>query len=319
MKTRAKPQTLIACREFYVEDCLARGQSLSTGATKDYLLGLFIQWCLLHGIRRVNQLDLDVLEAYRRYLFRYRKERGQEPLARSTQRMRLMAVTGILKRLHDLQKACADFYKAFELPRVKKCRLIDLPSEEDIECIIAQTLTRGSVGIRDRAILELCYGAGIRRAELANLDFRDIDERNKLVKIRKGKGGTDRQVPIAPRTIKAVQDYIQLVRPELASLESGEALFLGMTGKRIQKSALTDLIGTYIARSGIGVKGACHILRHAAASHMLRNGADIRYIQDYLGHEHLVSTQIYTHVYQEDLARVYANTHPAARSMGGFL
>ncbi len=313
---KSNPRTLIACREFYVEDCLARGQSPSTGDTKHYMLGLFIQWCLPHGIRRINHLDLDVLEAYRRDLYRYRKARDKEPLALSTQRMRLMAVIGMLKRMHDLRKIHSDFYKGFELPKVKKCKLIDIPSEEDIELIIAQTLTRGSIGIRDKAILELCYGAGIRRAELAKLDLRDIDEKSQLVKIRKGKGGTDRQVPIAVRTIKAVKDYIKLMRPELASLESGEALFLGMTGRRIQKSALTDLIGTYITRSGIGVKGACHVLRHAAASHMLRHGADIRYIQEYLGHEHLVSTQIYTHVYLEDLKRVYGSTHPAALSMG---
>ena len=86
-----------------------------------------------------------------------------------------------------------------------------------------------------------------------------------------------------------------------------------MTGNRIQLSALTDLVGSYIVRSGVGTKGACHILWHAAATHMLRNGADIRYIQEFLSHEHLSSTQIYTHAGQAGLKRVYMETHPSAR------
>jgi integrase/recombinase XerD len=214
-----------------------------------------------------------------------------------------------IRTVHD----SIDFYKGFELPRVKKNKLLDIPSEKEMTLIIAQTATKGKMAVRDKAIMELYYASGMRRAELANLDIRDIDYQEQVVKVRKGKGGVDRVIPIAPRTLATITIYMNELRPEMATIESGVALFLGMTGKRIQNSALTDLVGGYIRRSGVSDKGACHVLRHASATHMLRNGADIRYIQDFLGHEHIVSTQIYTHVYQEDLKRVYSQTHPAYR------
>jgi integrase/recombinase XerD len=307
--------SLIECREFYVEDCLARNQSPATGTTKYNDLGYFIRWCIPQGIIDVEQLSLDLLEQYRAYLYRYRKKRDSEPLAASTQRMRLMAITGLLKRLYNLNRLDSDFYKGFELPRVKKARLLDVPSEKDMLLIIAQTATKGRMAVRDKAIMELYYASGIRRAELAKLDIRDIDYQERVVKVRKGKGGIDRTVPIAQATLATITIYINELRPAMATIESGVALFLGMTGKRIQNSALTDLVGGYIRGAGVADKGACHVLRHASATHMLRNGADIRYIQDFLGHEHIVSTQIYTHVYQEDLKRVYSQTHPAAKGI----
>ena len=316
MDRKRTPRTLIACRDFYVEDCMARGQSPSTGNSKRLLLDMFIRWCLPQGIRRLSHLDLDVLEDYREYLYLYRKAVDDEPLNLSTQRMRLMAITGMLKRLYNLGKLKSDFYKGFDLPHVKRQRLLDIPSEDDMELIFAQCMTRGQIGVRDRAILELCYASGIRRAELANLDLLDIDYRERQIKVRKGKGGMSRMVPVSQRALDAVSVYLREVRPEMADLESGEALFLGMTGKRIQKSALSELAALYIRRSGVSAKGACHILRHASASHMMRNGAGIRYIQDYLGHEHILSTQIYAHVVQEDLKRVYQATHPSALNRG---
>jgi integrase/recombinase XerD len=305
--------SLLDCQRHYVDDCLARGQSPSTGETNRVLLGCFIDWCFPQEIVEIGQLNLDLLESYRAYLYRWRKSCNGEPLSVSTQRMRLMAITGLLKRLYNLNKLESDFYKGFELPRVKKNKLLDIPSEKEMTLIIAQTATKGKMAVRDKAIMELYYASGMRRAELANLDIRDIDYQEQVVKVRKGKGGVDRVIPIAPRTLATITIYMNELRPEMATIESGVALFLGMTGKRIQNSALTDLVGSYIRRSGVSDKGACHVLRHASATHMLRNGADIRYIQDFLGHEHIVSTQIYTHVYQEDLKRVYSQTHPAYR------
>jgi len=311
---KRKLSSLVVCVEFYVEDLMARGRAVATCRTNEYLLNAFVKWCLTQGIKRLSQLDLDVLEDYRRHLHKYRKEKDGEPLTMATQRMRLMSVTGMLKRLHLLNKTNQDFYQAFELPKVKKAKLLDVPDEEQMLQMITQTYVRAEIGIRDRAILWLYYAGGLRRAELANLDRRDINFKQKEVKVRKGKGFQDRVVPVADVALDAITEYLEQVRPGMVILEAGDALFLGMTGKRIQKSAVSDLVSYYFDRSGIGIKGSCHKIRHASATHMLQNGADIRYIQEFLGHEHLISTQIYTHVYKEDLKRVYNNTHPAARS-----
>lgn len=216
------------------------------------------------GVTTITNIDLELLEAYRRYLYRYRKPRDHAPLDLSTQRMRLMAVTGFLKRMRDYDIIQSDFFSKFPLPRVPRKLPPVIPAEQEIT-------------------------------------------------IRKGKGSLDRKVPIAPRALDWLQRYIEDLRPELLTLESGIAVFLGRAGRRIQRSALTDLVGEYVRWSGVGKEGACYLMRHASATHMLKHGADIRYVQELLGHQDIKSTQIYTHVTISDLKAVYRRAHPAAK------
>lgn len=309
-----KSAKLLLCIEFYAEDCLARGQSNATVYTKRILLAAFAKWCLPNDIRLVTQLNLDSLEDYRRYLSSYRKERDGEPLNLATQRMRLMAVTGFLERLYYFKMIKSDFFTSFKLPRVHRRLPTDVPDDVGMEQILRQAMTSGAMAVRDRAILEVYYATGIRRTELANLDIKDIDFTYRLVTVRKGKGSLDRRVPIAARALNWVRQYLKELRPSLMTLDSGDALFLGATGKRIRASKLSDMVGAYVRRSGVSKTGACHLFRHAAATAMLRNGADIRYVQEMLGHLDITSTQIYTRVTVMDLTRVYNDTHPAASS-----
>jgi integrase/recombinase XerD len=304
---------LVICIEFYVEDCLARGQSNSTVYTKRILLAGFAKWCLSENIRLVTQLDLNSLEDYRRFLSCYRKARDGEPLDLATQRMRLMAVTGFLERLYYFGIIKSDFFVYFKLPRVNRRLPADVPDEIEMEQVLRQAMTKGKMAVRDRAILEVYYATGVRRTELANLDIKDIDFKHQLVTVRKGKGSLDRRVPIATRAINWVRQYLKELRPNLQNLDSGEALFLGATGKRIRPSKLSGMVSACVQRSGVGKSGSCHLFRHAAATAMLRNGADIRYVQEMLGHLDITSTQIYTRVTVMDLTRVYNDTHPAAR------
>ncbi len=313
MDTESYPTALPSCISFYVDDCLARGQSDATAYGKKFLLQMFEVWCRQQAINDVLEIDLALLECYRKHLYRYRKILDQQPLELSTQRMRLMAVTGMLKRLHAFGIVQSDFYCRFPLPKVPRKIPNQIPDEDEIAPILHQTITKGRMGLRDRAILEVYYATGVRRSELAHLDLRDIDFKNRTVTVRKGKGNADRRVPIAERALEWVTKYLNEVRSGLASLASGEALFLGTTGKRIQKSALTELVGGYIRRSGIGKTGSCHALRHATATHMMRGGADIRHVQEMLGHRCIESTQIYTHVTITDLQGVYSKTHPSAQ------
>lgn len=309
-----KIDKLVLCVEFYAEDCLARGQANSTVHTKRVLLGAFVSWCLTQNISLISKLNIDALENYRQHLYRYRKARDGKPLDISTQRMRLMAVTGFLERLYYFRIVKSDFFMQFKLPRVTRRLPADVPDEVEMEQVFRQAMTKGKMAVRDRAILEVYYATGIRRTELANLDIKDIDFKHQLITVRKGKGNLDRRVPIAARAINWIRQYLKELRPILASIESGEALFLGNTGNRIRSSKLSDLVSDYIQRSGIGKSGSCHLFRHAAATAMLRNGADIRYVQEMLGHLDITSTQIYTRVTVMDLTKVYNDTHPAART-----
>ena len=311
MKEQIKKLSALAdCLVFYIEDSMARGQSNATVNTKNNLLLMFIRWALIQGIEHIKEIDLYVMEDYRRYVSAYRKPKNNEPLSIVTQAQRLIALTTFLNRMFYYDVIIDNFFTKFELPRTGKRLPKFVPDEEQVELIINQALVKGKIGIRDRAIIEMFYASGIRRNELANLDIRHVDAKKLAVTVRKGKGSYDRTVPIVQRTIDALNDYLENVRPELATFESGDALFLGMTGKRILSSKLTELVGDYVRRSGVSENGACHVLRYATGTHMLENGADIRVVQEQLGHEDISSTQLYALVSIKHLKKVHAKTHP---------
>ena len=300
------------CAEFYYKDCLALGESNYTLKTKRLLLAQFINWAQKRGISQLQELDLLVLEEYRRFLNSYRKRNG-EPLDISTQYARLMAVTKFVKTMDYYDVIDGVFAKKFRLPRIPRRLPKDIPTTDDIEQVLKQALIMGRLGLRNRAIIEVFYATGIRRIELVNMNLPDIDFTRQILTVREGKNKNDRNVPIAQRALEWVQRYMKEQRPKLACLSSGEALFLSETGQRIKPHKVTDMVTKCVDRSGIDKKGACHLLRHATATEMLRHGADIRQVQEMLGHSDISSTQIYAHVTIKDLNRVYYETHPAAR------
>jgi integrase/recombinase XerD len=189
----------------------------------------------------------------------------------------------------------------------------NIPTVDEIEMVLSQSLIMGRLTIRNRAIIEILFATGIRRIELVNLNIRDIDFNRQILTVREGKNKNDRNVPIARRALDWIQRYLKEMRPSLASLASGDALFLTEAGQRMKAHKVTGMVTKCVERSGIDKKGSCHLLRHATATEMLRHGADIREVQEMLGHSDISSTQIYAHVTINDLNRVYYQTHPAAR------
>ncbi|MCU7931129.1 MAG: tyrosine-type recombinase/integrase [Candidatus Thiodiazotropha sp. (ex Codakia rugifera)] len=314
MRRKLKLRELGQCAEFYFEDCMALGESNSTLKSKRLLLARFIEWVTSEGIYDLQELDLLVLEKYRRYLNRYRKRNGQ-PLDISTQCARLMAVTKFVKTMDYYDVIDGTFAKKFRLPRIPRRLPKDIPTIEDIERVLDQALIMGRLGLRNRAIIEVFYATGIRRIELVNLNVRDIDFQRQILTVREGKNKNDRNVPIARRALDWVERYLKELHLRLACLASGEALFLTEAGKRMKPHKVTDMVTKCIDRSGIDKKGACHLLRHVTATEMLRHGADIRQVQEMLGHSDISSTQIYAHVTILDLNRVYYETHPAAKEI----
>ena len=165
------------------------------------------------------------------------------------------------------------------------------------------------INIRDLAIIEVLYASGIRVSEICGLNIRDIDwERNTLLVL--GKGDKERVVPIGSPALAAVKNWISAGRPELANTNSGDAVFLGARGKRIDQRTVRELV--YDAMEAIGSHMSPHGLRHTAATHLLEGGADLRTVQEILGHSSLATTQIYTHVSPERLKTAYKQAHPRA-------
>jgi site-specific recombinase XerD len=176
-------------------------------------------------------------------------------------------------------------------------RLPDAPKQREVEAIIDALDREGPLGLRDRALVELVYSAGLRSAEATALDLGDVDFEQELVHVRNGKGGKDRVVPLGEEASALVRLYMDDARPLLAR-GAENALFLSVRGRRLDTSTLRRLVPHP------------HRLRHAFATHLLEGGADLRTIQELLGHSSLSTTQMYSHVDAKRLRRVYDHAHP---------
>jgi integrase/recombinase XerC len=165
------------------------------------------------------------------------------------------------------------------------------------------------INIRDLAMIEVLYASGIRVSEICGLNIRDIDwERNTLLVL--GKGDKERIVPIGLPALAAVKNWLSAGRPEFTNTNSDDAVFLGARGKRIDQRTVREVV--YDAMEAIGSHMSPHGLRHTAATHLLEGGADLRTVQEILGHSSLATTQIYTHVSPERLKTAYEQAHPRA-------
>ena len=184
-------------------------------------------------------------------------------------------------------------------------------SIDEVEKIIQQPNTSKATGIRDRAILELFYSTGIRRTELCNIQLQHLSISQRTLFIHQGKGNKDRLIPVGERAILWISKYLNEVRNQLIIDLHNTTLFLNDYGDTFRDTKLGDKVKRAMKSAGIDVPGSCHLLRHAMATHMLENGADLRYIQAMLGHKNISTTQIYTHVSIRKLQAVHAETHPA--------
>jgi integrase/recombinase XerC len=190
----------------------------------------------------------------------------------------------------------------------------DLPAvlraDQATQLVLAPGDEASPVLLRDRALLELLYGTGVRVSEVCGLDVGDVDHARRVVRVL-GKGSKERSVPYGVPAQHALDDWLRLGRPSLAGPDSGDALLLGARGGRLHPTVVRRLVGGY-ARSA-GLPGTSpHGLRHSAATHLLEAGADLRAVQELLGHASLASTQIYTHVSVERLRAAYRQAHPRA-------
>ncbi len=187
---------------------------------------------------------------------------------------------------------------------------------DDIARLLEAPDPETPAGIRDRAILELLYGAGLRISELVGLDVDDVDLEEGFVRVL-GKGGKEREVPLGRYGRDAVEAYLTRVRPAFASAGSRGALFLNQRGGRLTRQSCTRLLAASVRASGIERHVTLHTLRHSFATHLLEGGADVRVVQELLGHASVATTQIYTLVTRDHLREVYYTAHPRARRTTG--
>lgn len=289
-----------------------RSYSPRTVEARKWALRTFLRWAEDRDLRRPEQITKPILESYQRWLFHYRKV-NSKPLGVTTQRGRLGAIQNFFTWLCRDNRLSANPAADLDLPRKPQKTLPRSLSMEEVHAILNRPDVSDLLGIRDRAILELFYASGIRRAECVRADVDDLDCARGLFTVRKGKGQKDRVVPVGERALYWLDKYLEKTRPLLDTPRSDRALFLSGYGERLSVGYLGNWVRRVIDAVGIRREGSCHLLRHSCATHMLENGADIRFIQQMLGHARLDTTQIYTDVSIVQLREVHARTHPHAR------
>lgn len=181
-------------------------------------------------------------------------------------------------------------------------RLVNAPSRGD------------AFGQRDRAILEILYGSALRAGECFRLDVTDLDLADAVLFVRDGKGRKDRIVPLSGQAVQALDAYLRDARPELVRRANEPALFLSQYGRRLSRAPLFQLVKRHARRANIRKAVYPHLLRHTCATHLLQGGADVRHVQELLGHKKLETTALYTHVATADLKAVFRRCHPRERS-----
>ena len=299
----------------YLEWMAVTNHSKTTIEVRAKYMKYFMNWCAERSIEKLGEVSRDITERFQRSLYTYKKKNGK-PLAAGSQYSRLSALKMFFKYL--VTKRIIPFNPASELqfPKLGKPLPKNIMSHEEVQAVMQQCDLNDPCGLRDRAIMELFYANGIRRAELAELNIYDIDFDKGSLMIREGKDKKDRVIPVGENTLKWLGKYLDEARPKLQHKVDEITLFLSRDGRRLGDIYLSRHIGKYIRDAGINKSGSCHLFRHTIATLMLDNGADIRYIQEMLGHESIRSTQIYTRVSIKNLKSVHDRTHPSSQKSG---
>lgn len=306
------PHGLLAWSRRYVESLRVRGDSERAMQGRISSLNLFAEWAHERSIDRPSEVTRGVLKRYARHCFEVRKSNGH-PLTSSTQRQRLQALRMLFRYLVRERVLEVDPASDLELPKVGRRLPRSVLTQAEVDKVLALPDPTTALGLRDRCMMEVLFATGMRRFELTGLVWSDIDHERKSIVIREGKGKKDRVVPMAKRTRGWLDRYRSEARPRLLVPPDDGFVFVGADGRRLPDWSLTALMGRYVKRAEIGKAGCVHVFRHTMATLMLEAGADLRVIQEILGHTELSTTQLYTSVSIGHLRAVYDKTHPSAR------
>jgi len=282
----------------YLDFMAAKGYAQTTMYNRHKYLNQFLAYLMKRNITDLKAVTGGHIESYRDFLKTEPRPRKGRCLLEGSYFNHLNAIRGFFKWLEATGRILITPVASRFGPRAPRVeQLPNIISEEETVKILESCPPNTPTGLRDRAILELFYSTGIRRRELVNLNLTDYAPERRELTIRQGKGGKDRLVPVGEYAAWFLEAYLKLVRPWQVKDPAENALFLkNDSGTRLNSGNLGDLVQKALERSGIDKKVTPHTFRHSMATHLLRNGADLRHIQAILGHVSLESTQIYTHL-----------------------
>jgi len=310
----ARPLTRLI--DSHLAGALARGLAPGTVAYRRVYLGQLLAWLETRGVTTPQRITPALLTEYLVHLkgrVTDYNRKTPSPLSVKT----LAAETSVLRSFFSwlVERRVLLFNPAEDLVLADRTRPLPrtVLTESEVQALLAVPGS-DTLGLRDRAILEALYSTGLRRAELCGLDLYDVDQVNEVVRVRQGKRGKDRYVPIGVRALAAVRHYLRESRSGLVATPKEPALFVtAVFGRRLHVKTLNLIIRQRGEAAGIARRVTPHVLRHTCATHLLQGGADLRHVQAILGHASIATTQIYTRVAVEDLAAVHQRHHPRRR------
>ena len=293
-----------ARREYLGYLAVERGSSGNTVAAYGRDLRRYVSWLAELGVSDPEDVTRELVEAHV-------AELTETGLAPASVERAVSAIKGLHRFM--VSDGICSAHPTSDLPLpAKPARLPDVISVEDAGRLLDQPFPRTPTGLRDRAVLEVLYGCGLRASELMGLDLRAVLLDEELLRVF-GKGEKERVVPILGTAAEALGAYLERGRGALEGRRPTQAVFLNARGGRLTRQSVHAIVEKY--GRVVGIRGLHpHTLRHSFATHLLEGGADLRAVQELLGHANVATTQLYTHVDRSHIRRVYLAAHPRARS-----
>src|SRR5215217_4369298 len=292
-------------------DAFIRFLAVERGLSENYQLSTqrslteFAHWCgAKKKISHPRGVTLPVMSEYL-------AERKRAGLSASSIKLVVVALKIFFRFLVGKRIIERDPADPLALPRIERY-LPETLNELQVEQFLEKIDTKAVHGLRDRAMIELLYASGLRISELANARLEDFNFEQRIVRVT-GKGNKTRLVPVGRKACEALAGYLSTERPKLVKLRSSSEIFLSKRGTKLTTARLWQIVKKHAQRAGLEKNVYPHLLRHSFATHLLSNGADLRIIQELLGHADIATTQIYTHVDQQRLKAVHHRFHPRAK------
>jgi integrase/recombinase XerD len=312
--TRAARRSAVpaAIRAFLDHLAVERGSAANTLSSYRRDLARYEDYLGARGIADLGQVDPPVVSEFLAYL--REGDADHPPLSASSAARAVVAVRGLHR--FALRDGLVELDPAAAVrPPAPPRRLPKAISVDDVERLLgAAGFDQTPLAIRDRALLELLYGTGARISEAVGLAIDDLDLEERTVQLS-GKGGKQRRVPVGSFAAAALSAYLVRVRPELAANGRGTpAVFLNARGGQLSRQSAWTVLRNAAEKAGLSSSISPHTLRHSFATHLMEGGADVRVVQELLGHSSVTTTQVYTLVTVDRLREVYATAHPRARS-----
>ena len=295
------------CRDAFLHHMSAiKGASVHTVKAYAEDLSQFIGFAEAEGVTDVHTVDPTLLRSFLVHM----QSTGLTRASRARKTATLRSFFSYLARQSLLPRSPAVGLRSIKTEK----RLPKYLRSDEMEALLAAPDSETALGLRDRALLETLYASGMRAGELVTLCLSDVDYDEGVIRVI-GKGDKERVTLLGRQAVFAIQRYIRKGRPELILKGRGDdgALFVNRYGGRLSDRGVRKLFDRYCAAASTHLKITPHVLRHTFATHMLSNGADLRLIQELLGHASVATTQMYTHVSTERLQEVYAQAHPRAK------